>query len=95
MDKPDEKEIDGFIEYMGELRRKHDFRFRLNMEELQRGRLTEHVRLDLENDPPLPDWARNLLEVSHLSKRTRVCLMKYHNDKIRERRRAIATPRQS
>lgn len=85
-------EIDEFIEYVKEERRKKDYRFRINMTELQTERLTEHVRLDPSNDPPLPDWARKILDCSHLSKRTRIYLMKFHNRKIIEKRLAIANP---
>lgn len=85
-------ELEQFAEYMKEMRRKSNYKFRLNMEELQTERLTQHVRLDPENDRPLPDWAKNILNASHLSKRTRLCLLRFHNRKIRERRLAIASP---
>lgn len=87
------QEADAFITHMKELRKLSSYKFRINMEELQRERLTEHVNLDPSCDPPLPDWASQLLCASHLSKRTRICLLKFHNKKIREYRMSLATKR--
>lgn len=84
------KEITQFIDYMKEERRKKDYRFRINMNELQTERLTEHVRLDPSNDPPLPDWAKMILNASHLSKRTRIYLLKFHNMMIIDYRKSVA-----
>lgn len=84
-------ELDEFVNHMKDERARNDYRFRINMSELQTERLTQHVMLDADNDKPLPDWARHILEASHLSKRTRICLMRFHNRKIIERRLAIAS----
>lgn len=85
-----QSEASEFRKYVEDARRDSNYRFGINMKELQTQRLTQHVRLDPDSDPPLPDWAARLLDTSHLSKRTTIMLMRFHNRKIRERRLAKA-----
>lgn len=85
-----ESEAREFRKHVEDARRDSNYRFKVNMQELQTQRLTQHVRLDPDSDPPLPDWAAKLLDTSHLSKRTTIMLMRFHNRKIRERRLAKA-----
>lgn len=87
-----ESQIKGFRSHMDSVRRSSDYKFHVNMDELQTTRLAQHVNLDPENDAPLPLWAKQIVETPHLSRRTRVELLRFHDSKIRETRLAMAKP---
>lgn len=87
-----ESQIKGFRSHMDSVRRSSGYKFHVNMDELQTTRLVQHVNLDPENDAPLPLWAKQIVETPHLSRRTRVELLRFHDSKIRETRLAMAKP---
>lgn len=88
-------QIKSFKNHMNSVRKASDYKFHVNMDELQTTRLVQHVNLDPENDAPLPMWARLIVETPHLSRRTRVELLKFHDSKIRESRIARSMPVES
>lgn len=76
---------DQFASFATQDRHKKNWKFKINMEEIQSKRL-RLMPLDVTSDPPLPDWANQILSASHLSKRTKHLLLRYHNKKIRQYR---------
>ena len=76
---------DQFASFATKDRHLKNWKFKLNMEEIQSKRL-RLMPLDVTSDQPLPDWAHQILSASHLSKRTKHLLLQYHNKKIRQYR---------
>lgn len=74
---------DQFATFATKDRHLKNWKFKLNMEEIQSKRL-RLMPLDVSKDPPLPDWARQILYASHLSKRTKHLLLQYHDKKIKQ-----------
>jgi len=71
-----------FVDYAKLAKRSANHKFQINMEEIQ-NLSVNFIPLDVQKDPPLPDWAKRILFESHLSKRTRLLLLQYHDKKIR------------
>lgn len=90
-----ESQMKAFRGHMDSVRKSKDYKFNVSMDELQTTRLVQHVNLDPENDTPLPMWARMIVDTPHLSRRTRVELLRFHDSKIRESRIARAMPVES
>lgn len=81
----DERYWEGFKTFATKSRHLKNWKFKINMEEIQSNRI-RLLPLNAATDPPLPDWASQILSESHLSKRTKILLLRYHNKKIRQYR---------
>lgn len=83
--------LEEFADYAKSSRKKSNYKFKLNMEEIQSVSL-DFIPLNVKIDPPLPDWAKRVVFESHLSKRTKLLLLQYHDRKIRENRLRLSSP---
>ena len=83
--------LNEFADYAKSSRKKSNYKFKLNMEEIQNVNLN-FIPLNVKIDPPLPGWAKRIVFESHLSKRTKLLLLQYHDRKIRENRLRLSSP---
>lgn len=83
------EELDSFTEYAKEERKKRNYNFKLDMDALQSKNI-RFLPLDETKDSQLPDWAARILSERAISKRVKLLLLSFHNERIRKHRLGIA-----
>lgn len=83
---------DQFAEYIKQFKRnQHKKGFVASINELTAEALTM-VEVDPTVDAPLPKWAKDVMYMPAVSKRTKLMLLRYHDTQIRKHRTALARP---
>lgn len=82
-----------FVEHSKSAKKNSRKKFYLNMQEVQSKKM-EFIPLNPKTDTPLPLWAKRIVFESHLSKRTRLLLLQFHDKRIREYRFGISKQEQ-
>lgn len=88
----EQKYKEQFAEYIKQFKRnQHRKGFTASVEELQSEALNL-VEVDPAVDSPLPKWAKDVLYMPAISKRTKFMLLLYHDNHIRKHRSELARP---
>lgn len=88
----EQKYKDQFAEYIKQFKRnQHRKGFTASVAELQSEALSL-IEVNPSVDSPLPKWARDVMYMPAVSKRTKMMLLQYHDNQIRKHRTELARP---